>query len=146
MLRNRDLNKCLYLLVANLLESTEVRNVAITQIQFGMYFKEPETFFTNVMVPEGLKLMDKPFFKTFCKDVEVLSADNFNEIFSKFLVSAFDEVELIGIISGTTRPKDRTWHLFADYRGEMQLAWESLIYNDYPGGKPSSDSQPPMEA
>ena len=69
----------------------------------------------------------------------------FQELFKAFLVETFDAPELIGIISGTTRKKDRIWYLFNEFRKELQMVWEELIYGDYPGGKPSSPSQPPIE-
>jgi hypothetical protein len=133
------------MLVANLLESTEVRNCAITEIQFGVYFKDPSDFFKKVLVPGAAKLMEKPFFATFCKDVENLSTANFKDLFDSFLRTTFDATELMGIIGGTTRPKDRIWYLFADFRRELQSEWENLIYCEYPGGAPSSSSQPAIE-
>jgi hypothetical protein len=57
--------------VANILESTEMRNIAITEVQFGQYFKHPERIYDKAFVPLATKLIEKPFFSKFCKEVEV---------------------------------------------------------------------------
>jgi hypothetical protein len=121
----------MYIILANTLESTELRCKAISEIQFGLHFKDPmqlKPFF----IATAYNIFDahKAEFEKYITediDTEVKWKNKFSDVIGD---KESDIVALIGSISGVTRPKDRLFELISKWRNATQIAWESLVFSN----------------
>jgi hypothetical protein len=120
----------MYVMLANTLESTELRSVAISEIQFGLHFKDPLKLKPN-FIETAYKIFDthrNEFIKyASLVDTEEKWKQKFSEVLGE---KESDFVALIGSISGVTRPKDRLFELISKWRNATQFAWESFVSNN----------------
>jgi hypothetical protein len=139
----RDLNKLLFLVLANTLEGTRMRSVGVSSIQFGKFYSNEEGL-QDVFAECAWEIFDsnKTFFDDYLKPIpdEVKNESVFKATFkTKFFPKQDSLLQLVASISGVTRSKDRLYELIANFRNSTQNCWEDFVASNLQMAMPGAD-------
>jgi hypothetical protein len=124
---SKDEDWLIAIILANMLESTAMRNLAATSVQFGDFFKKPGAIKEWIQV-EAARLL--PLFKGVCSLPTRESSDDYILAKMKEYCKEVDSLEILRSIGGITRKTDRVTTIFSFFRQACQKEFEGLVCSE----------------
>jgi hypothetical protein len=133
----------MFIILANTLESTELRSIGISEVQFGVHFKQ-QAELKKAFADIAWGIFEKcEVFKTYLRPLPetIDTKEKWQGMFTKLCITDSEDhfLELVGSISGITRPKDRLYELMSKFREATQLCWEAFVKSNAASFQPGSE-------
>jgi hypothetical protein len=120
----RNQERLMYIIEANILEGTAMRELALTDVQFGEFFSQPQKVKTW-MADQAVSIYTSvPLFKKYTSPE--LTDSQMRDAFLTFLEPQ-DEILILKSVGGVSRPDDCTSSLYTSFRQATQRCWEEFV-------------------